>query len=189
MNIKKKDMFIIILNIICTFIAIAYLVIGLIILSNLNLNSILTNVFTSIIFLIPYCFSIWFAIKNLKTNKLKPINPNNKKLSRNQTVLIITGIFSTLIFIFFFVYGLKGIFSLQQSIKDITSGVSYSNIYTSEQLLYHEHKLLTYNIFIFISNAVLFANYIYQATVYYLTMLNNTRITTNTTFNNNRKSE
>ena len=92
-------------------------------------------------------------------------------------------------FLFYFIYGLKGVCSLSQTIEEIKRGIVYSEVYTQEQLLSYESKLLARNIFAFVSTIVLFTNYVYQTIILFIRKLNNTSATTKSTFHNNWKSE
>ena len=179
---NKKNLPIIILSSISSIIVVIYLVIGIQAISGLQAKYILLNTVTSIIFLIPFAFSMLFTVKNLKSNKLCS---NNKKY---LIFLITVSVISFLIFLFYFIYSLKGIRSLTQAIEDIKIGVIYSETYTKEQLLNYENKLLARNIFAFVSNIVLFVNYSYQSIVFFKSKLNNSATST-TIYKDNRESE
>lgn len=179
----KKNLPLIISSAICTIIVVIYFILGIQTWSNLQPNYIFLNVVLLILFLTPYGLSVWFTVENLR---VKPLQFQNKKF---RIFLIVVSVLSFLIFLFYFIYGLKGVCSLSQTIEEIKRGIVYSEVYTQEQLLSYESKLLARNIFAFVSTIVLFTNYVYQTIILFIRKLNNTSATTKSTFHNNWKSE
>lgn len=159
MKIQNNKIILSISNLICGLGILAYILIAIKILSQTNSNCLFINIMISILYLIPFALSIVFTIKSITSQ-----NYNSRKIKTWKLLIIIAFIICSVIFIFYFIYGLKGIISQTEAIKGVTEGYIVSDIYSQKQLLTYYTNLLNRNIFTFILNIVLFANLIFSTT-------------------------
>lgn len=181
MKIQNKKLFLLVSNLICGLGVLFYIFIAIKTLLQINSNHLFTNMITSIIYLIPFGFSLFFALKSATP---PPPNFDARKSKFWKTLILIISIICLAIFLFFFIYGIKGIVSQIEAINGAKEGLIISDIYTQDQLIAYFRKTLNKNIFSTIFGVILFLNYIFSATVMFL---NNT--TTNSTIKRSRKCE
>lgn len=181
MKIQNKKLFLLVNNLICGLGVLFYIFIAIKTLLQINSNHLFTNIITSIIYLIPFGFSLFFALKSATP---PPPNFDARKSKFWKAIILIISIICLAIFLFFFIYGIKGIVSQIEAINGAKEGLIISDIYTQDQLITYFRKALNKNIFSTIFGAVLFLNYIFSAIVMFL---NNT--TTNSTVKRSRECE
>ena len=159
MKIQNNKIILLISNLICGLGILAYIFIAIKILSQTNSNYLFINIMISILYLIPFALSIVFAIKCITCQ-----NYNSHKIKTWKLLIIIAFIICLIIFIFYFIYGLKGIISQAEAINGVTEGYIVSDIYSQKQLLAYYTNSLNRNIFIFVLNMILFTNLIFSIT-------------------------
>lgn len=177
MKIQNKKLFLLVSNLICGLGVLFYIFIAIKTLLQINSNHLFTNIITSIIYLIPFGFSLFFALKSAT-----PPNFDARKSKFWKTLILIVSIICLAIFLFFFIYGIKGTVSQIEAINGAKEGLIISDIYTQDQLIIYFRKALNKNIFSTIFGVVLFLNYIFSS----MTLLNIATIS-DTTFEDSRE--
>lgn len=178
MKIQNKKLFLLVSNLICGLGVLFYIFIAIKTLLQINSNHLFTNIITSIIYLIPFGFSLFFALKSVTS----PPNFDARKFKFCKALIIIISIICLVVFLFFFIYGIKGIGSQIEAINGAKEGLIISNIYTQEQLIAYFSRSLNRNIFSTILSVILFLNYIFSSII----LLSVTSIS-DTTFEDSRE--
>lgn len=177
MKIQNKKLYLLISNLICSLAVFAYIFIAIRILLQTNSSYLFINITTSVIYLIPFALSIFFAIKSATITNVDAHESKFWKI-----LIIISSIICLAVFLFFFIYGINGIISQIEAINGAKEGLIISDIYTQDQLIASFHQSLNRNIFSTILGIVIFLNYIFSS----ITLLNITAIS-NPTFKSGRE--
>lgn len=181
MKIQNKKLFLLVSNLICGLGVLFYIFIAIKTLLQINSNHLFTNIITSIIYLIPFGFSLFFALKSATPTP----NFDARKSKFWKTLILIVSIICLAIFLFFFIYGIKGIVSQIEAINGAKEGLIISDIYTQDQLITYFRKALNKNIFSTIFGVVLFLNYLLSSVILFL----NVATISNISLHNSRKCE
>lgn len=126
-----------------------------------DVKSICVQIFSTIAFLVPYFVFIIYSVKLLKTTPA--FLRKFKGLTKTQWLISITTILSVIIFLFFTIYGIRGICTTLDGIKGINDGYIISEIYSKEQLLNYFNRCLQQNIFSTFFNVYIFVCYCYSS--------------------------
>lgn len=181
MKIQNKKIFLLISNLICAFGVLVYIFIAVKTLLQINSNYLFINITTSVIFLVPFGMSIFFALKS--ATNIPNFDAHKSKFWK--TLIIIVSIICLAIFLFFFIYGIKGIISQVEAINGVREGLIVSDIYTQDQLIAYFGKFLNKNIFSTVFDVVLFLNYLLSSVILFL----NVTTISNTSPYNSRECE
>ena len=164
MKIQNKKIFLLISNLICAFGVLVYIFIAVKTLLQINSNYLFINITTSVIFLVPFGLSIFFALKS--ATNIPNFDAHKSKFWK--TLIIIVSIICLAIFLFFFIYGIKGIISQVEAINGVKEGLIVSDTYTQDQLIAYFGKFLNRNIFSTVLGVVLFLNYLLSSVILFL---------------------
>lgn len=147
MKFNKNHIYLIILNVICFACFVGYLVI---LLNSQNLSFL--TILSSVMFLIPYFVSLVFSLLFFKKNSFG--QDKHCGLTTMQWSIGVLSIICLVISVFFLIYSIIGINSMNESINGIMDGYIYSDIYTKEQLLDFSKTGLSKNIFSLVSTCL-----------------------------------